>query len=264
MDAFEEQIILETKDNETIANSSPQSDTPELKALLAVKKFTAQLEEEYSELLKIEGELNELHKDGLLIIEATTSPEATAQWNAILQEMNKAISNINGILATAKDNVAQKEKNDSLDIWELLTAHVDTLKGNATDAKNTALTVLPAAVHPQWEKEFVQLETPLVESLFSRVESCRVLLQLIERYTPEELNEITQSIVDHIPVNFTYEEALKYQNDYYKALVDYKKEFREEKNIWDKFLDILAGGTHQSPSERVMLDRWIDGEKGDL
>lgn len=101
-------------------------------------------------------------------------------------------------------------------------------------------------------------------SLVARVESCRVLLQLIERYTPEELNEITQSIVDHIPVNFTYEEALKYQNDYYKALVDYKKEFREEKNIWDKFLDILAGGTHQSPSERVMLDRWIDGEKGDL
>lgn len=264
MDAFEEQIILGTKDNQAIANSSPQSDAPELKALLAVKKFTAQLEEEYSELLKIEGELNELHKDGLLIIEATTSPEATAQWNAILQEMNKAISSINGILTTAKDNAAQKEKNDALDLWEQLTTHVTTLKGNAMDAKHTALTLLPAAVHPQWEKEFVQLEVPLTASLFSRVESCRVLLQLIERYTPEELNAITQMIVDHIPVSFTYEEALKYQHDYYKALVDYKKEFKEEKNLWDKFLDILAGGTHQSPSERVMMERWVDGEKGAL
>ncbi|WP_373553460.1 hypothetical protein [Haliscomenobacter sp.] len=264
MDAFEDQIILTPKDNETIANSSHQIDTPELKVLLAVKKFTAQLEEEYTELLKIESELDELHKDGLLIIEATAPPEAAAQWNAILLEMNKAISGINDILIKAKENTAQNEKSNSLGLWESMTIHITSLEDNATNARNTALTLLPEAVHPQWEKEFVQLETPLVESVVARVESCRVLLQLIERYTPEELNEITQMIVDHIPVNFTYEEALKYQHDYYKALVDYKKEFKEDKNLWDKFLDVLAGGTHQSPSERVMLDRWIDGEKGAL
>ena len=45
---------------------------------------------------------------------------------------------------------------------------------------------------------------------------------------------------------------------------NFKKEFKEEKNLWDRFLDILAGGTHQPPSERVMLERWIEGEKGDL
>jgi len=90
------------------------------------------------------------------------------------------------------------------------------------------------------------------------------LLQLIERYTPDELNKITQIIVDNIPLDFTYAEAVEYQHDYYKALVNLKKEFKEEKNLWDKFLDILAGGTHQSPSERVMMERWVDGEKGDL
>jgi hypothetical protein len=90
------------------------------------------------------------------------------------------------------------------------------------------------------------------------------MLQLIERYTPEELNAITQIIVNHIPLNFTYDEAVEYENDYYKALIDFKKEFQGEKNLWDKFLDILAGGTHQSPSERVMLERWIEGEKEGL
>ncbi len=261
MDAFEDQIILTPKENETAANSSPKSDPPELKALLAVKKFTAQLEEEYNELLKIESELDELHKNGLLIIEAAASPEAITQWNAISLEMHKAISGINDVLTKAKENSTQKEKSNSQGLWELLTIHVTALEDNAA---NNALTLLPEAVHPQWEKEFEQLETPIVESLVSRVESCKVLLQLIERYTPEELNEITQMIVDHIPVNFTYAEALKYQRDYYKALVDYKKEFKEGKNLWDKFLDVLAGGTHQSPSERVMLERWVDGEKGDL
>lgn len=35
-------------------------------------------------------------------------------------------------------------------------------------------------------------------------------------------------------------------------------------NLWDTFLDILAGGVHQSPSEHVMMERWIEGEKRDL
>ena len=264
MDALKEHTILETTDNETAASSHTKSPDPGLSALLSVKKFTDTLEKDYAELLKIESELDELNRDGLLIIEATTSPEATTRWKAIVQEMNNAISGINDTLTAAKENIARKEKNDSLSLWTQLTVHVTAFKDNAKNAANTALNFLPEAVHPQWEKEFATLQTPLVESLVTHVGSCKVLLQLIERYTPEELNAITQMIVDHIPVNFTYEEALKYQNEYYQALVDYKKEFKEEKNLWDKFLDILAGGTHQSPSERVMLERWIEGEKGDL
>lgn len=100
--------------------------------------------------------------------------------------------------------------------------------------------------------------------MVAHIESCRVLLQMIERYTPDELNSITKIIVDQIPVDFTYDDAVEYQKDYYKALVNFKKEFKEEKNLWDKFLDILAGGTHQLPSEKVMMERWLDGEKEDL
>jgi hypothetical protein len=124
--------------------------------------------------------------------------------------------------------------------------------------------MLPGAVQPQWEKDYVQLEASMVQSMVTHVDSCRVLLQMIERYTPEERNAITQIIVDQIPPDFTYEEAVEYQNDYYKALGNFKKEFKEEKNLWDKFLDILAGGTHQLPSERVMMERWLEEEKGAL
>ena len=100
--------------------------------------------------------------------------------------------------------------------------------------------------------------------MLQQVESCRVLLQFIEQYTPDELDAITQIIVDHIPLDFTYNEAIEYQKEYYKALANFRTEFIEEKNLWDKFLDILAGGSHQSPSERVMMERWLEGEKDDL
>ncbi len=69
---------------------------------------------------------------------------------------------------------------------------------------------------------------------------------------------------DHIPTNFTFEEADKYESDYLKAVEDIKKEFRLEKNLWDKWLDLLAGEAHQSAAERVMMTRWMEGEKGNL
>jgi len=67
-----------------------------------------------------------------------------------------------------------------------------------------------------------------------------------------------------VPTDFTYEETVEYKNDYYQALVNFKAEFKEEKNLWDTFLDILAGGTHQSPAERVMMERWVEGDKEEM
>ncbi len=104
----------------------------------------------------------------------------------------------------------------------------------------------------------------LLSSIVSYARSCRVELQMIERYTTEEMNVITQIVLSKIPKDFDVEEVGENEKDYLNALKDFKKEFSEEKNLWDTFLDILAGGVHQSPSEHVMMERWIEGEKRDL
>lgn len=64
-------------------------------------------------------------------------------------------------------------------------------------------------------------------------------------------------------MDFTYEEAEEYEKIYFKALIDFKSEFKKDKNLWDKFPDILAGGTHQLPSEAAMMERWLDGEEAE-
>ncbi len=257
-------MIMATEIETPILNRSTKSHNPGLRALLAIKNFNATLEKDYTELLQIESDLNELYKKGLLIIEGADSPEAISRWKVSLQEVNNAVTGINVTLTEAKEKIEQKEKDVYAELWKQLALHLSALKVSSKNTADTGLDLLPEAIRPQWEKEFVNLQTPLVESIVTNVESCRVLLQMIERYTPDELNTITKIIADQIPLNFTYQEAVEYQNDYYKALVNFKKEFKEEKNLWDKFLDILAGGTHQSPSERVMMERWLEGEKGDL
>lgn len=265
MEAVEEQIIIKTTGGETpVLNSGTKSYNPGLRALLAIKNFTATLEKDHIELQQIETDLDELNKKGLLMMEATASPEAIAQWKVNLQQVNNAVTGINDTITAAREKIAKNEKDGYPELWKQLAIHLAALNNNSKNAANTGLELLPEAAHPKWEKEYIKPEMPLVESMITHVESCRVLLQMIERYTPDELNVITQIIADQVPLDFTYEEAVEYQNDYYKALINFKKEFKQEKNLWDKFLDILAGGTHQSPSERVMMERWLNGEKGDL
>ncbi len=246
------------------AKTGTKSRNPGLRALLAIKKITATLETDFTELLAIENDLNTLNQKGLSIIEALATPEAQAQWKLTLDEMYISLTGISDKLADAKEKIDQKATEGYPEIWKQLSELVLGFEKNSKQLAYLGLDILAKGAHPQWQYEYVELENELVEKLVDRVESCRILLQMIERYTPDELNSITQIIVDQIPLNFTYQEAVDYQTDYYKALINFKKEFKQEKNLWDKFLDILAGGTHQLPSERVMMERWLDGDKEEL
>jgi hypothetical protein len=185
-------------------------------------------------------------------------------WKTLVADVKKAIAALNESINEAKEKFERKEIADTSFIWNQVSLHLSTLKTKSWETVTEGFDILPENIHPQWEKDFEKLEKTILHSIISNVENCRVLLLMIARYSPDELNKITKIIVDQIPLEFTYEEAVTYQKDYYKSLVDFKQEFKEDKNLWDKFLDILAGGTHQPPSERVMLERWIEGKKGEL
>jgi hypothetical protein len=265
MEELGKQIPTDEKDKQiTEWKKITKSHNPGLRALLSIKHFTATLEKDYSKLLEIETELNQLNLNAQLIIDANSSPETAAAWKLLMPEIDKAIISINAALTLVKEKTVIKEKEGYTEIWKQLTDYVIELRNHYKETTKKGLEVLPERVHPQWEKDFVTVAAPLVESLVTHIDTCRVLLQMIERYTPDELNAITQIIAQNVPLDFSYEEAMEYQKDYYKALINFKKEFKQEKNLWDTFLDILAGGTHQSPSERVMMERWLDGDKGDL
>ena len=45
-----------------------------------------------------------------------------------------------------------------------------------------------------------------------------------------------------------------------------EEEANKKDNLWDRFLNLLAGNIpfKQTPQERVMMMRWVNGEKGEL
>jgi len=249
--------------NIAINNLQPRNN-PGLRALLSIRNFSVALQKDYDQLLQNEKELYELNKAALLIIEQHGTVTLQQNWKKLVVDINMATTALNDALNTAKEKIEKKEVASEPVLWNEVSLQLKVLKTKFRETVITGYDILPEITHPQWKKEFEQMEKSVVQSIISNVENCRVLMQMIERYTPDVLNKITKIIVDQIPLEFTYEEAATYQKDYYKSLVNFKQEFKEEKNLWDKFLDILAGGTHQPPSERVMLERWIEGKKGEL
>ncbi len=96
------------------------------------------------------------------------------------------------------------------------------------------------------------------------IKNLRMAFEKNKEYTPLQIDEIANNILARLPADYSLEDIKEYEKDYLIALDEVKKEFSEKKNLWDTFLDILAGGTHQSASERIMLSRWVEGEKRSL
>lgn len=265
METIQNQLIpLQEKVAAASVSNEIHQHNPGLKALLSMRNCHITLEKEYEQLLNIEAELVAVNKSGFIQITTHGNADMQANWIEQVDLMNLAITSLNKSLEAEKDKIGKKEVTNFTDLWNSLSADVKKLRESSKKSVSLGFEFLPDSFHTNWKDEFVNIQVPLTEQLISHVETCIVLLRMIEKYSPEELDVITKIVVDKIPLDFTYSEALVYEKDYFKALVDFKQEFKEEKNLWDKFLDILAGGTHQQPSEHVMMERWIEGEKGDL
>lgn len=96
--------------------------------------------------------------------------------------------------------------------------------------------------------------------------SAYIQLQMFEKFDKQEIDALTKEIVKYIPGSYNLEDAIKYKNDYLNAMKQMEEEANKKDNLWDRFLNLIAGNVpfKQSPQERVMMMRWVNGEKGEL
>lgn len=234
------------------------------KNLLSVRKFSGLLEKHYAQLMQIEKDQNELNKNILGLVEAHAPTETVELWQLGVKEINIAVSSVNQILNTAKAKVANKVRSDSSEMWQQFDSQLIRLKEATKNLAHLNAESLLETEQLTWKNGIATLEDTFLPLVGTYAEACRVELQMIERYTPAELDKINLIILNHIPKDYTAEEVDQYEKEYLVAVQDFEQEFHEDKNLWDTILDILAGGTHQSPAEHVMMERWLEGDKHDL
>lgn len=96
--------------------------------------------------------------------------------------------------------------------------------------------------------------------------SAFVQLQMFEKFNKQEIDDLTKEIIKYIPKSYHIEDAIQYKQEYMTALAQMEEEANKKVDLWDRFLNLLAGNVpfKQTPQERVMMMRWVNGEKGEL
>jgi hypothetical protein len=190
--------------------------------------------------------------------------ESFEKWVSALKTIDRPAFNINRILSVAVEKIATKDFSDSCVLWRKFEFYLCKLKEAYCDLRLLGLKLLNESEYSKWVKNMEEFDNSILPLIVSNAEFCLEELKIIGRYNAKELSQITKTVLKGVPNDFTNDEADNYERDYLVALKDFKQEFHKEKNVWDSFLDILADRSHQSPSENVMMGRWVDGEKGDL
>ncbi len=236
---------------------------PKLRTLLSIRHFDKALEMHFEQLKALETQLSITQKNALSVIENNCSATDVGNWKSAQQACNDAVELIHKMVQKLHQKIANKDRTHLSEIWTTFLVLEKTLKQSFRATEKMGYALLPKSVHPHWQKDVCNFEAVILPLIIAQSEACKIELQLIETYTPKEIAEITQTVANHIPEDFTFEQADKYERDYLKAIAEMKKEVTKKKNTWVQFLNLLTGGTYQSASERMMMQRWVNGEKED-
>ncbi|MGH1365464.1 MAG: hypothetical protein ACRBF0_18015 [Calditrichia bacterium] len=236
---------------------------PKLRAILSIRNIVKGLQSNWASMDNIGSNLDSLLKNATSLFQANASAEAGINWKAEVDRLYQNVSSLKKILSSVTEKIRNKDAENLVSIWQNFQSFSDEILESILTLEKKGFATLPENQHENWRDIWTGARSN--HSLIrSHAEACSLQLKMIEKYKPEEIDELTDTILRHIPANFTLADADLYEKDYSQAYEAIKQEASRKKNLWDKFLDILAGGVEQSPAERVMMQRWIDGEKGEL
>ena len=186
------------------------------------------------------------------------------EFEAIQTNMGSEIAGLENMLAQA----AEKLKSNTIDAslnWSTVQTHLDQVAQQFDRLRSLPATGFKKGAASDWKDiwDVVGSNLDVVRGVCS---SAYLKAHMLAELSTVERDELTASIVKHIPMNYSITEADKYAAEYLQAMEQIKADSSAKSNLWDRFLNVLAGVVpfEESPAERVMMQRWLDGEKGAL
>lgn len=236
---------------------------PALEAVAKIRQLSIGLSNDWSQMKSIGNRLleellgltNQIHFFG--------NEQTKKDWDDLVEKHVQEVKKLRQLLLEISKQIQEKKAEGLSEKWNGHQIHSTKIAGIYKELKSLGASVVPQNKREAWQESWINVEE-LHREINRVADACYLQTQLIEQIAPEELNDLTDQILKHIPKHYSVEKAQEYEQDYRKAYQELKKEASKKKNLWDKFLDVLAGGVQQSASERVMLQRWVDGEKGEL
>lgn len=236
---------------------------PTIEAVVSIRHFAIAASNNWSSMKALGGVLRTDIEEATAKVNTYASEATRLKWADELKKYNEGRQQLQKIMSSTISKIKEKSTQKLSEEWDGYPEHVAKIEGNYATLKNLGLGSLPENEKENWENIWYDI-IDTHRRIKNEAEACSIQLRLIENHEPEEIDELTDTILKHIPLKYSQEEAHKYSDEYIQAYEAIKKEASQKKNLWDKFLDLLAGGTQQTPAQRVMMQRWVNGEKGDL
>ena len=235
---------------------------PVIEAIVSIRHFVTSASNNWASMKTLGEALTLTMKEASDLIDVYASEQHKEEWVTELTIYGQHLEQLKAIMSKTIAKIKNKQPDGSY-IWNTYPEHVIQIESCYNRMITMGYNILPEHDKTHWEILWASILNTH-KCIKQEAEACSIQLKLIEAYAPEEVELLTKTILKHIPLNFSVKEAQQYNEEYIIAYESLKEEASKKKNIWDKFLDILAGGIQQTPAQRVMMQRWVDGEKGDF
>lgn len=235
---------------------------PIIEAVVSLRHYAMAVSENWNSMKSIGALINNDMEEATQLIEKYGSNTTRQRWSGELIDYNATKDHLQEIMNFVISKIKAKTTDGISERWNEYPGHVHTMEAYYDSMKNLGRSALPENKKQVWDELWHGI-LGAHEKIGNEAKAIGIQLGLMEECTPEEINELTDTILKHIPIKYSVKEAHKYTGEYMTAYEELKKEAAQKKNLWDRFLDILAGDTQQTPPQRVMMKRWVDGEKGD-
>ncbi|MCG8326764.1 MAG: hypothetical protein MI974_03710 [Chitinophagales bacterium] len=236
---------------------------PKLTAIVSIRNLVLGLSNDWKELKSLGADIDEsIHHTSTIFINKAPVL-AHERWLIETSKVEKNVQSLKGIMNRVVESINHKKSDGLAELWDKNKEFATNMLESLNVLNELGKTYLPGDLQSNWTESWNVIFDKFV-AIQHLAEGSSLHLSMIDEFAPEEVDELTDTILRNMPKRYTMEEALQYEKEYMQAYEELKKEATQKKNLWDRFLDILAGGVQQSPAERVMMQRWVNGEKGEL
>ncbi len=233
----------------------------QLRAIVKIRNLVLTAEQEWNQLQSKGRAIDIKTNEAIALIRPLVSGDEVTKWSETIQEYTRIIGLLKEGMMQTRTFISEKNAEKALEEWDKNQAHAQSIRNVIDQMKSMGDGVIHSEDgKTQWREIWHHVDDEL-KAIGELVDSSRVKLSLVKELTPDEVDELTDTILKNMPKNYSEAEAEKYKEEYLDAYEEIKVRASRKKNLWDKFLDILAGGKEQSAEEQVMMKRWLDGER---
>ncbi|MCK8522224.1 hypothetical protein M0D21_11625 [Aquimarina sp. D1M17] len=236
---------------------------PVIEAVVFIRHFAMAASDNWSSMKALGAILKTDVEEIAGKVDKYASENTKQKWVDELKQYSEEHQHLQKIMSDTILKIKGRSTEKLSEEWNRYPKHVVKIERSYATLKNLGFNCLPENERENWQSIWTDIINTH-KKIKNEAEACGIQLKLIENYKPEEVDELTDTILKHIPFKYSAYEAYTYADEYMRAYEDIKKEASQKKNLWDKFLDLLAGGAQQTPAQRVMMQKWVDGEKGEL